>query len=507
MGVVYKARQVRLDRTVAVKLIRDAHLASSDDVNRFRAEAAAAAQLRHANIVAIYEVGEHGGQHYFSMEYVQGTSLAALVRESPLPARHAADYVKLVAEAIHHAHTQGVLHRDLKPSNVLLAVRSEHAVLQCGGLPLSTEETKRSTSHDTPKCADDSADYNPKVTDFGLAKRIEGGLNLTDTSQVLGTPSYMPPEQALGKHSEIRPWSDVYSLGAILYEILTCRPPFRAETPVATLEQVCGMDPVSPRLLNPTVPRDLETITLKCLEKDPKQRYQTAQDVADDLRRFLQDEPITARPVGKLERAVKWARRKPAFASLVSGLTLAGFALVCGSLAFFAYSAHVQEQKALTVSEHSNQILERKRAGDRLIYAADINQAQRAWVRFQPQLTLQLLDSLRPERTDGGIDYRGWEWHYLKRLCHSEKLLLKGHTGNVNCVVYSPSGTILASGSSDGTARLWDAKTGQPLHVLKRHLHSVKCVAFSPDNRMLATGSEDATVMLWDVATGTELAT
>jgi serine/threonine protein kinase len=275
MGVVYKARQVKLNRLVAVKMILAGQLAGEADVHRFHSEAEAAANLKHPHIVAIHEVGEHEGQHYFSMDYIDGSSLADLVRENPLPARRAARYVAQVAEAIHYAHEKGTVHRDLKPSNVLIDANDE-----------------------------------PHVTDFGLAKRLTGGSDLTGTGQVLGTPSYMPPEQAAGKRGEVGPLSDVYSLGAILYELLAARPPFRAETPLDTVLQVLGSEPASPRLLNVNVPKDLETICLKCLHKEPRRRYASAAELAEDLNRFLNDEPIHARPVGPVERLWRWSLRQ-----------------------------------------------------------------------------------------------------------------------------------------------------------------------------------------------------
>jgi serine/threonine-protein kinase len=283
MGVVYKARQVSLNRIVAVKMILSGRLAGEDDVRRFRAEAEAAANLRHANIVAIHEVGAVRGQHYFSMEFVDGRSLAQMVRESPLSANQAAGYMRTVAEAIHYAHTQGILHRDLKPSNVLV-----------------------------------DQDDQPRITDFGLAKRFNVGSETTFSGAVVGTASYMPPEQAAGRGAEVGPASDVYSLGAMLYELVTGRPPFRAETPLETLRQVRDCLPASPRVLNPKLPLDLETICLKCLAKEPRQRYASAGELADELGRFVAGEPIHARPVGPLGRVARWAARHPILAGLLS---------------------------------------------------------------------------------------------------------------------------------------------------------------------------------------------
>jgi serine/threonine protein kinase/F0F1-type ATP synthase assembly protein I len=296
MGVVYKARQVSLNRTVAIKMIRTGQFASDEEVQRFRTEAEAAANLQHSNIVAIHEVGQHEGQHYFSMDYVTGKNLADLVCESPLAARKAAEYVKAIAVAIHFAHAQGVLHRDLKPSNILI----------------------------------DSSDA-VRITDFGLAKRTEGGSELTGTGQVLGTPSYMPPEQAGARRGQVGPKSDIYSMGAILYELLTGRPPFQAETPIDTLMHVLNAQPAAPRLLNPSIPRDLETICLKSLEKQPGRRYESAQELAADLGRFLNQEPVRARRASRIRHATHWVERHPRMiAATVSVLILGLIALVYG---------------------------------------------------------------------------------------------------------------------------------------------------------------------------------
>jgi serine/threonine protein kinase len=289
MGVVYKARQTNLNRTVALKMILAGQMASEQDVQRFYIEAEAAARLNHPNIVAIHEVGEHNGEHYFSMDYVEGQNLADVVGQRPLSAQKAAVYLKTIAEAIHYAHEQGTLHRDLKPSNILI----------------------------------DHTDQ-PRITDFGLAKRIESDSQLTATGSVLGTPSYMPPEQAAAKRGLIGPASDVYSLGAVLYHSLTGQPPFQAETALDTLLLVIDSDPVQPQSLNPKIPADLATICLKCLEKWPEHRYHTAQELADDLGRFLDYEPIEARPASSARRAWSWTKRHPWAISAVSLLAIFG---------------------------------------------------------------------------------------------------------------------------------------------------------------------------------------
>ena len=295
MGVVFKARQAGLNRIVALKMILSGQLAGESEVQRFQAEAEAAAGLDHPGIVPIYEVGQIDGQHFFSMGLVEGPSLSQRITERPLAAREASEIIVKVADAVGYAHRQGVIHRDLKPANVLLDKNDE-----------------------------------PRVTDFGLAKRIASDSNLTTTGQVLGTPNYMPPEQATGHLQDVGPRSDVYALGGVLYAAITGRPPFSADNAVATIKQVIEREPVAPRQLNSAIPRDLETITLKCLQKDPNKRYESAQELADDLRRHLSHKPIQARPVSSVERVVRWSKRQPVVAGLVVTLALSivtGFAV------------------------------------------------------------------------------------------------------------------------------------------------------------------------------------
>ena len=288
MGVVYKARQVSLNRIVAVKMILAGQLASAADVQRFRTEAEAAANLQHPNIVGIYEVGERDGQQYFSMNYVEGRNLAEAIRTTPVSARQAAAIVKTLATAIQYAHQRGILHRDLKPQNVIM-----------------------------------DAEGQPHITDFGLAKRMELDGGLTQSGAVLGSPNYMSPEQAAGRQDLLGPASDVYSLGAILYELLTGRAPFRGETPIATLEKVRLEEPIAPTKVNAKTPADLETLCLKCLEKQPERRFASARLLAEDLERFLNHEPILTRPATRTRKTWNWFQRHPwTVAAILTGLIL-----------------------------------------------------------------------------------------------------------------------------------------------------------------------------------------
>jgi serine/threonine protein kinase len=283
MGIVYRARQQGLNRVVALKMILDGRLAGADDLQRFLTEAEAAARLQHPNIVAVHEVGQVDGQYFFSMDYIDGPSLAARLAAGPLPSKVAGRYVRTVARAVHYAHGKGILHRDLKPGNILL-----------------------------------DADDEPHITDFGLAKKLGGTSSQTRTGAIMGTPSYMAPEQAAGKTRELGPACDVYGLGAVLYELLTGRPPFGSESALDTIRHVLDRLPVPPRLLNPKVDRDLETICLKCLEKDPRRRYSSAQALADDLQRYLNGEPITARSFNVLDRLLSTLEHSQDFADFSS---------------------------------------------------------------------------------------------------------------------------------------------------------------------------------------------
>ncbi len=482
MGVVYKARQSTLGRIVAVKMIVSGRLANEQDVQRFQSEAQAAASLKHPNIVSIHEVGQQEGWHYFSMDYVEGHDLSTVLRINLLPAKTAANYVRQMAEAIHYAHQQGILHRDLKPSNILIDQQNQ-----------------------------------VHITDFGLAMRVEAGDQvLTQTGQILGTPSYMPPEQAQGKRGLIGPSSDVYALGAILYECLTGRPPFRAESVIITIEQVIHADAASPRKLNASIPHDLETICLKCLEKESHRRYATAQLLAEDVERFLNGEPIVARPARAMERSVKWVRRHPmpaAFivSSVVALLAMAGMGLglYYNSKLDLANTQLLSTNQQLAEASGQLEIAVKDAKAERAsahrhLYASRMALIQVAQQNDQPARIVQLLRSVIPE-TEQQDDLRDFEWFYLWRKYHGEESRLRGHTGPVIAVAWSPDGKWIASGSTDRTIKIWNAITGKELRTLVGHADRVHEVAFSLDSQKVVSASFDDILKVWDITSGKEL--
>jgi WD40 repeat protein/tRNA A-37 threonylcarbamoyl transferase component Bud32 len=492
MGVVYQARQVALNRVVALKVILAGGHTTEEERRRFLAEAEAVAAVPHPGIVEVYECGTHEGLPFFALEFCAGGSLADLLRQAPLPPAEAAGAVEVLARAVQAAHARGIIHRDLKPANVL---RTSDGAL--------------------------------KITDFGLAKRLEAGAALTQSGVVLGTPAYMAPEQAQGR-KDVGRAADVYALGAILYDCLTGRPPFKASTPVDTILQVVSDEPVPPRRLNPRVPRDLETICLKCLAKEPGRRYGSAEALAEDLRRFRAGEPVSARPAGVAERAFKWARRRPAVAgllALVGLVTAVAFGLVIWmwrdavAARTRAEKAELAEAEARHGAESAGEVEAKHRAAAEAARQQEAGQ-RRDYQRLSTRLLLDKGQSLCEQadvargllwlargfqsaaEEDGGLrrilctNLADWA-----RRLHPLRSAFT-HRGRLAAVALSRDGKRVLTGSHDATARVWDAATGAPIGRAMQHNRAVLAVAFSPDGKLVVTGSADRTAWLWDAATG-----
>jgi WD40 repeat protein len=468
MGVVYQAKQVSLNRPVALKMLQAGLLAGEDDLRRFQNEAEAVALLDHPGIVPVYEVGEHEGRRYLSMKLVRGGNLAERLDAYKDDPRGAATLVAGAAEAVHHAHMRGILHRDLKPANILVDVQG-----------------------------------HPHVTDFGLAKRMRGEIELTLSGTILGTPGYMSPEQAAGRRGTITTATDVYGLGSVLYALLTGRAPFTGESVVDTLQKVREQPPEPPRRSNAKLPRDLEVICLKCLEKDPRRRYSSALALADDLRAWLDSRPIAARPVGALTRVALWSRRRPAIAGLSAAIVLVALA----GLAFgvFQWSAslrnariaeanaakaNINEQRAAASAQEARsrgaELAESNRALQRTTYASVMRLAQREWERGDVGLARKVLGSLEPG--PGRDDLRGFDWSFLRRQCGASLLTLPVsgapplNTGR--SLSFSADGRRLAVALGEALA-VFDANTGREVYRVTGSPHLD--VAFSPCGRYLAS--------------------
>ncbi|MEO1527115.1 MAG: WD40 repeat domain-containing serine/threonine protein kinase [Planctomycetota bacterium] len=468
MGVVYRARQVSLNRTVALKMILAGELATEDLVTRFRKEAEAAARLDHSGIVPIHEIGQHNDQHYFSMAYVDGSSLADRIASGPLPPIEAAELVASVADALQHAHDNGVIHRDLKPANVLLD------------------------------------NGRPKVTDFGLAKRLDQ-QSVTATGEVLGTPGYMAPEQASNAEAAGTP-SDVYGLGAILYATLTGRPPFQSANIVETLCQLVKDDCVPPRRLNAAVPSDLETICLAALRKDPAKRYASASALAADLRRFVEGRPIQARPVSTLEHVVKWAKRRPLIASLSAALALT---IVVGSgiiaslwmderearLAASEAAEEARENAAAAVEAREDAMAQKKIAEANLVTTslsvADLTYAGGDVVGAMDRY----LKEFQAAQQHGEGDRRAW-WRLWRVF--AEYPCERWLPSFAVWVTASPDGRFIAA-VNGGEVHVLDGETFENLQTLEMNDASIWRAGFSPDGKYLVVNHfSDPILWLWE---------
>jgi WD40 repeat protein len=509
-GVVYLAHDPQLGRPVALKVPHAHALDDADARARFRREAEAAAGLQHPNLMQVYEAGEDGPVAFIVLAYCPGVTLADWLHDctEPVPVADAARLVATLAAAVDHAHRHGIVHRDLKPANV---------ILQIADCKLQIERPDRA-AFQSAICNLQSA--IPRITDFGLAKHLDGRSAHTRTGAIVGTPCYMAPEQAGTGGTAVGPAADVYSLGAVLYQVLTGRPPFVGETVLDTLQQVRFQEPLPPRRLRPGLPRDLETVCLKCLDKQPERRYATAQALADDLGRYLDGRPIHARPIGPAGRLLKWARRRPAVAT---ALALAGAAAAL-LLAVLVDSdvrirheqqeterAYRNEKQAYQGEKKAREDLTKVVARERQTkYLFGIRAARAAWLEGNLPQAEGYLEALRPE--PGQDDLRAWEWHFLKRLCYQEPITFRGHSADIAAVAYSPDGKRVASGGRQlnghlhlGVVRVWDPDTHKVALTLLGHERPVMAVAWSPDGSVLASASEDETIRLWDATTGATL--
>ena len=471
-GEVWKARDSELDRIVAIKIPRREKLTEAD-AEKFLREARAAAQVRHPNIVSVYEVGREDGFIYIASEFIEGASLDQWIEAHPLTVRESVELCAKVAEALHHAHEAGVVHRDLKPQNILVDTLGE-----------------------------------PHIADFGLAKRDAGEITMTVEGAILGTPAYMPPEQARGEGHNADRRSDVYSLGVILFRLLTGELPFRGQRQMLML-QILNEEPPRPRALDSRIPRDIETICQKCLEKESSRRYATAQLLAEDFRRWLTGHAIHARPIGRLARGWRLCRRNP----LVSALTITVAAVLIVGVAVSSYFAVKAGQNLKLAAKHLDQQQQITSSSIMALYLRDA-------------MPLVVISPGGEHILIGGVDNKARLW----ATSNGEVILtLEGHQGTVRDAAFSPDGKWIVTGADDGALTLWESSTGNRIRTISRQADeslrkptsvnfltgepisdkftAVTSVAFSSDGTRIASGSSDRSVTIWEVETGTLLLT
>jgi WD40 repeat protein/tRNA A-37 threonylcarbamoyl transferase component Bud32 len=475
MGVVYKARHRGLRRLAAVKMVLQGTFASARQLLRFQLEAELAARVQHPSIVQVHEIGSHEGQPFLAMEWVEGGSLADRVDGHPWPAAEAARLIETLAYAIHAAHSQGVIHRDLKPANVLLQSAAEKSQIS------------------------DLKSAIPKITDFGLARPLQGDEGLTKTGTLLGTPGYMAPEQASGTNALVGPATDVFALGVMLYELLTGQLPFQGKSDLEVLRAVTSAEPVRPRRLQPGVPRDLEAVVLKCLEKEPGRRYPLALELAEDLRCFLDHKPVKARGTSVTRRLGRWARRNRGVAALLAALftvLVVGLALVIWQWDEAVWQRRRAEAK--TQDEARARVQAERYAAGLLLERGQglCRQGEYAGGLLWLARGLELVPDEDGELRDSLHTLLG---AWSTRLCPCRLVL--DHPGGVKAADLSADGRFVATACGD-VAQVWEAETGRPVGPPLRHAGRVRAVALGPDGRLLLTGGDDNVARLWETATG-----
>jgi WD40 repeat protein len=492
-GIVFLAHDPDLGRCVALKVPRSEIVTTEKVRRRFLHEARAASRLDHPHIVPVYEAGRAGLDCYIASAYCEGPTLAAWLRERGdlAPPRLAAQLIAVLAGALHHAHERGILHRDLKPGNILLQTDRQAGIAEAADV--------------------EGLGGIPRVCDFGLAMLLDQEVDETTSGIPIGSPLYMAPEQAEGRSRELGPPTDVYALGVILYEMLAGQPPFQGENALESLRRVIAEEPVPPRGNRPSIPRDLEIICLKCLEKAPARRYATAATLAEDLRRFLDGRPILARPTGVARRAWKWCGRRPLMATLLGAAAVT----ILVAAAWIASIADFKGKVQSITHERDRSLAERRRIGDQIAavraeirreqekkaYIEHIRAADRAY-RMGDRDSLRLhLDRARPER--GQADQREFVWRHLDCLSRDDDRALPESGNELLCACFSPDGRLVVGGGSDGRVRVWDVATERLRSVLHGTEGKVLTLAFSDDGLVLAAGGEDGVIRTWEMPSGT----